>query len=376
MKKKIYVNYNDFLDFSYDGIKSLDKVISNTLYGFNHAPGFSYLPPNKDKRGYVFFTRPQLNLSKVNIRNDPRLYNLLTEKELSVGRFVRATLDPRLQWGLKPARYNNERVDTRLVDKYNAFIPVLSNALLTLSGIPDEVIPTWTSSSGMRKEQIAMIDGAFDTLDVTDINLSFKNFNGEPITLLLVTWARYASLVFEGVLNPYEDFIVENEFDYHTRIFRFVMDSTGRYITKATGTIAFPFNYPMGKFFDYDINTDYKDVTSTIDVTFKAMGFIHMDDRLLYDFNKVQTYFNPKIEALLNGEKYVGLDIIPHSLLPLLSFKGYPLIDLKTYELIWVIDKKDPFYRKVMKMTDNEIANLLEEIEKRHKKELNKGEEK
>ena len=49
------------------------------------------------------------------------------------------------------------------------------------------------------------------------------------------------SLVFEGKLVPYFDYMAENTIDYNTRIYRLVTDSTHMYVTKIAATgYAFP----------------------------------------------------------------------------------------------------------------------------------------
>jgi hypothetical protein len=79
---------------------ALDQAITNSLYGINHQDVPSRIPHNKEHRGYVFFTRPQLNLSTGNLRNVRALNPFLTKEPLSVQRFARCTLDPRLARGV------------------------------------------------------------------------------------------------------------------------------------------------------------------------------------------------------------------------------------------------------------------------------------
>ena len=204
------VNINDL--FEHSDLKPLDKLVTNNLYGLNNNIKNSELPQNKDLQGYTFFTRPQLNLTTHNIKNIRQFYSLLNTSPLSVQRFVRCTLDPRLQYDIPNLSGGSEVVDTPLVDKNNGFIPILSNSLSSLSGWPDMVAPTFTSPNGLRKEQISMIDGAFETYDAFDLSATFHNFINEPLTILFQTWYMYSSLVFEGLMYPYEAFIDEFEF--------------------------------------------------------------------------------------------------------------------------------------------------------------------
>ena len=330
----------------------LKRIVSENLYGINILRETPPILPNKDHQGFTFFVRPQLNLSTINIANVRYFLQLLTENETSIPRFVRATLDPRLQRGIveMPGTnfYNNEQKDCPLVDKFNPFIPILSNLLTNISGWPDMVSPTYTSNAGMRKEQFAMIDGTFEIFDVYDLNCTFKNIINEPLTMLFQVWVQYASLVFEGKIHPYLDFIIENEFDYNTRIYRFVTDPSGRYITKAACTgAAFPTNMPFGKFFDYSRDIPYSDQTKEINITFKCMGALYNDVKIFVAYNKVWSYFNPEVAAYLKGESN-NLEEVPYDLLPALNYRAYPIINIAKNEFVWLINKNDPVFKELL----------------------------
>ena len=46
--------------------------------------------------------------------------------------------------------------------------------------------------------------------------------------------------------------LTENEYDYNTRLYRLVTDSSGKYVKKISATGAsIPISVPTGKFFDY-----------------------------------------------------------------------------------------------------------------------------
>ena len=333
------------------------KIAGSTLKGFNS--GTRYLPPIKDPKdhmGFTFFTRPQLNLSTVNIKNIRQFLPLLTNKSESIQRYARTMLDPRLLYGLSNTTfgsfYNNEKLSCSLVDKFNPFIPVLSNLLKTMSGWPDMVVPSFTSSAGLRKEQISLIDGTFEIFDTFDISCTFRNIVNEPLTMLFQTWIQYASLVFEGMIYPYLDFVSEFEIDYNTRIYRFITDDTGRHIKKAACTgAAFPKNVPLGKFYDYNREELYNTQTSEINISFTSMGALYNDVKIFYAFNKTWSIFNPSIKKWLKGDKdSSGLEVVPYELLPKLNYRAYPIIDMYNNEIVWLIDKSDPQYKLLIKL--------------------------
>lgn len=336
---------------------SIDKALSNNLYGLNHQQVKGMLPENRDSYGLTFFTRPQLNLQDGNLRNIRQFYNLLTTKKDSVHRFVRATLDPRLAHNQSITQPDDgvttigqgARV-TQLVDRNMAFIPVLTNTIKSMSGWPDVVMPSFTSKSGLKKEQWSIADGSIEIFEAFDLDVNFRNIKDEPIILMMQTWLTYMANVFEGNISPYMDFITENEIDYNTRIYRLVLDESKRYVKKigATGA-SFPINVPSGKFYDYNDATKYNDQTKEINIRFKCMGAMYNDSILVKEFNETGAIFNPDLRKLLNGDTSHNLEVIPYDLLERLNHRGYPIIDTETMELTWYINKSSITYKELLK---------------------------
>lgn len=321
---------------------SIEKAIGNTLYGINHRKIKGVLPENKDDQGYTFFTRPQLNLSTDNIRNYRHFYSLLTQKDDSIHRYVRCMLDPKLM-------YNS--VSSSLMDNDSAFIPVLTNTLKTISGWPDVVNSSFTSKSGVRKEQFSMVDGTVDIFESFDLDITFNNMKEEPLTLMFDTWLHYMSTVFEGVLTPYTSFITENELDYNTRIYRVVLTENKKFVKKIAATGAsYPINIPTGKFFDANDERPFSDQTKDVTIRFKSLGAMYNDDILIKEFNDTGGIFNKSLRMLNAAKpgpgitKFAGLQKIPANLLSKLNYRGYPRIDPVTFEMQWWANEEDVKY--------------------------------
>jgi len=341
MKKRI--NINEVMDTSEN--KPNDKVVGNALYGFSHGQQLPSLESNQESQGIVFFTRPQLNMQTSNIRNSNFLENLLDDNPNTVNRFVRVTLDPRCPYELNSEFYSTEKIDCPFVDKHMPFIPILTNTLTNLSGWPDSTVPTFTSKAGLRKEQIAMIDGTFEINDVFSLSATFKNFINEPISTLFEKWGQYSSLEFEGMVYPYLDFITENEFDYNTRIYKFTLDKSNRFIIKSFVTGAsFPNTWPSGKYADYSRDKPYNEQTNDININFTCMGARYNYSRYLLDFNKLAATFHPDVKNFLTGSP-TRMVPIAYDLLKTFDFRGYPVINLETFELVWLISKDSASYR-------------------------------
>lgn len=336
---------NKFLEYTqqYGGMSS---AVSQNLYGINAAGGKSYLPPNRDHQGYTFFTRPQLRLTYDNLANVRKLYAFLDNRSNSPFTYARCILDPRLIALGDDTAKGGKQPRCSLVDNSNAFIPVLTNTLKSISGWPDIAMPNFTSKAGMRQEEWSITDGPFDILNANDIDCTFYNIRSEPTILMFFLWEYYQSLVFEGMFMPYMDFIVNNEIDYNTRIYRLIMDETKTFIKKIAATGAsYPVTVPTGQFFDYDESKIYSDQTKEFSVKFRSMGVDYNDHITMLEFNKCGAMFNDGIRGLTYFNNPGYLEKVPKILQGLFNFHMYPYINLETTELEWYVDTRMPRYR-------------------------------
>ncbi len=324
--------------FRTTGIGSLDKAISKNLYGINHRQTPPGALGNKDVYGYTFFTRPQLNLSGNNIRNQRQFYDLLNETPASIQRYVRCTLDPRLQLGYTyDKKQAAEKLSCPLVDPRQAFIPGLTNALLSLSGFPDIVLDTFTSHPGLYKEVYSQVDSTSKIYTDYALDMTFRNYRGDPLLYMIYIWVKYASSVFEGELVPYPDFILENEIDYMTRVYRLVMDHTKTFVKKIAATgVAFPTAIPMGGYFDYNSDSPFNEQMREITIRFTSLGAEYVDSILIQEFNETVQIFNPLMRKRFRNSTMVA---VPFNYLILFNNSGYPFIDTDTYELKWFVTK-------------------------------------
>ena len=327
--------------------REMDKSLTNLLHGINHRKTKNFSPSNRDMYGYVFFTRPQLNMSELNLKNSRQFYPLLTNNKKGLQNYVRNILDPRLK-------------DCPIVDDRLAFIPILTNSVKTVSGWPDKVVPTYTSKEGIRKEQWSIVDGSSDIYTSYDLNITFDgNIKDEPLTLLFDTWTSYPTLAFEGVINPYIDMVLENEIDYNTRIYRLIMSADNKYVKKigATGA-SFPINVPSGQFFDYDSTKPMNDSVKDITIRFRSMGALYNDSKLIESFNKTVGIFNSDFKHLSSSK----LKKVPRELIDLYNFNGYPYINPDTYELEWYVDTNLEKINEFNKGQDQVLSQITDGV--------------
>ncbi len=352
-------------------VGSLRRAIGSNLYGINLRQTPTAVPSARDVYGFTFFTRPQLNLSMMNVSNYRGFYNLLTDNAQSYQRYTRLILDPRLaELGWKNNAQTMERdLKCPFVDPHSAFIPVLTNNIVSLSGWPDLTVPTRTSDPGLYGEEVSMVDGVTNHYETFDIDTTFRNTRGNPLIYLFYIWLKYESLVYEGILTPYTDFVLENEIDYQTRIYRLVLDQQKKYVTYigATGA-SFPINVPTGSLFDFNVDNVFNNKNQEINVRFRSMGFTAFEDILKIEFNRTVAIFNPDMKKLLQNDvvggasdsilredptkayRVSGSDMvkIPYALAASLddasltdnlyyqlNHRAYPWINLSTNELEW-----------------------------------------
>ena len=304
------------------------------------------LPAYKTNYGYTFFTRPMLALISSNLRNNPaELGNLLSTRN-DVYSWARRMLDPRIH-------ANRAVGPSPLVDEQMAFIPVLSNTLINISGWPDEILPTHTSKEGIRGEQHTMVDGIMEINRRVDIDATFRNIPDQPVLVLIKAWTMAAQLTHEFMAGPYTDFIRENELNYNTRIYRIVLDEYQEKIVDicATGAST-PVAINTGQMFDYDMSSPFNDSSKELRVRFSSDGVMYHDPALLLDFNKTQAMFNANIRALMRGEP-TSLEKIPKRLLPYFSNRCYPYINLNSGQLEWYVDKDTVFYKRFIEIYSN-----------------------
>lgn len=315
----------------YAGRGGHQSALAANYYGFNHRNIGAPLPKNTDTFGYTFFTRPRLRLSYDNLISD-RTFALLNSKDKhSVHRWVRATLDP--------VQRSSTDNTSPLVDANQAFIPILTNSLLSLSGWPDITVDTYTSPQGLRKEEWSMADGFSKYHSSFSLSAEFKNTINTPITELFHYWTQYQLMVHEGLMHPHFESTVENEIDYQTRIYRLTMDASRTYVTDIAATgIAFPLASNLSSKFDFSRDSIYNDNTDTVSIPFQCTGAIYKDPILMSEFNLTVQTFNMHMHDSLRGRLFIMLR--PNEV-NLFNHFGYPRIDLETGRLEWWVYKTD-----------------------------------
>lgn len=330
------------------GLGDLSQAAINNLKGINHRGYGNPLPINKDSQGLTFFTRPNLNLSYDNIAAKRILSPLLDGDGPAINtyqRAIRMLLDPYLgdpaMFKMGDPRRGAKMMTCDLIDQKQAFIPILSNCLVSLSGWPDLSVETFSSTPGNYGESWAMVDSSSRFYEVFELNASLKNIEGDPISLIISTWLHYMSGVYEGSMVPYPNNLVERRIDYQTRIYRLLLDPSRRYVQKiAACGAAFPVNSPLGNSFNFTNEGVFNQDNDQIQIRFKAMGADYNDPITIQEFNAVVQIFNPEMMGDDQDRAQYYRKLTSTEEMKTFNYQGYPRIDPESMELTWWVPKE------------------------------------
>lgn len=261
------------------------QSIYEQMRGINSLGTHPTMPPQREQFGLTFFTRPRLNLSDANLRAWRPFYNLIGgESTVNLPRAIRALLDPVGVW-------RNDK-GSPLCNNAQAFIPWLSNGLVSQSGWPEIAPGTFTSQEGNHHEAWSMIDDTIKNYRVWELNTSLRNGPGNIILLLLYVWVCYAGLIYEGDLTPYADAIMQNRIDYHTRIYRFSLDPNKKRIAGWWSTVAYPYVVPSATGANFSMDNPFNTESQQLSVNWKCHGCETFDPIIFHEFNTIGAYFN------------------------------------------------------------------------------------
>lgn len=318
----------------------LNKSISQSLTGLRTGHRRINLPDNRSNQGYVFMTRPQLNLSAQNLIKHRPFYPLLSKDPHSLASWIRGTLDPRwAKYGnrsailLSQAERKNmiQQTQTSQVDVDSPFINAVTNNLISLSGFPDIDVASYTGEANRIGASYQLIDGIHNLNRPVDITLSLKDTAGSPIYNLFRILATYPSQIYKGTMTRYEDFIIEDTIDYNVRIYRILISTDGETIHSIASTFpGFIQGVASGARYDYNHDTPYS-AESVANFRFMFSGVIYDDPALIDDFNRTVDSTNRSMR-----NRTVNMVRIPRSVLEYFSYeKVYPYINIDTYTLEW-----------------------------------------
>lgn len=323
---------------------SMERSLGNLLKGINHSGSVPILYPEENNKEMVFFTRPILNMSSANLQNDREMANLLTTDGNDIQTFIRETLDPRLYLDA------GHKTTCSFVDNELLYIPILSNAIEELTGMPDRTLPVSTGEAGAIGQQYSMPDGIFNYYGNTEFDITFQKVRGNIVDRLLGIWCQMMSLQVQGTCVPYREDEIRKIRNWDSRIYRLNLDFTGNIVTDiAAINVCFPIVDNVGKEFNMSKNKP-RDKSKTTNVRFLSMGGVsYRDPILLWEFNQHTAMASPSVTNMLEGKDH-DLVKIPRVLKDVFKDTGYPVINDNTMELEWWVKDTSPTYYKMQEL--------------------------
>lgn len=305
-----------------------DSALVDYLYGLSPYQQGTVPKLNADDNTHIFFTRTDMNLSDLNIVRDRKLSSLLNVHDESIQKYTRMALDP--YW------VDTNNVKSKIFNNYSPFINVLSNTIESLSGWPDEVVESWISPNGMRKEQWGFADGINKVYYSFELDATFTNVVDEPIPAILDAWVTYMTNIRTGNILPYTRNLTGRKLDYATAIWVIVTNKNKR-IKKIAKTIGYPIADPKGRYFNFTRNEQKTGLYKTVNSRFRCFGAEYNDPILLLEFNMLMAAFDPRVNSVLykKGKELVE---IPDRFKNMMGFRGVPIIDLKYNTLEFMMD--------------------------------------
>lgn len=354
-----------------NGYGNQDESLFNIMWGLNNLnPGFN-LPYNTERYGYIFLTRPDLNLSYNNICDHPYLSYLLDSREESVLRAIRIMLDGDSWDKATPGTKENtypQYLKSRSFNRKSPFLNIITNSAISCSGWRDISMDTYTSREGRRKESWSIADGVTEFMGQSQFSISCRSLPGDVILRMHELWLHYMSSVMRGTIFPKPVNLWQGRIDYNTRIFRIITDVGRRNIIRLSSSgPGFPLNAPTGAAANFAIDTPFNAENDQVTINFMCNGERHNHMGIADDFNACVAMRNPAMSAYLPVSDTVSIPSKNYRLLTtpevvsnIFNYYATPLINPEYMELEWWIENEH--YNRLAEMSsDNNLDQLMKE---------------
>lgn len=299
----------------------------------------SMLPTNRELVGYTFITRPHCNLANENLVNVRDFAPLLFCNPNSIQMAIRQSLDTEFAYNHGGSKFN-----CPLIDIQNPFFVMCCNSLRSITNFPDPTLAIETTEGGFFSEQQSGVIGYDRMAKGQDLQLTFRDYVGSPVMSAIDFWVKYMGYIQDGTMHQYKEDIEHNLFGYSVSIYRFLLDYSGRRITRwAKATGCWPKMSPMGTIFNInDGETIVAAAKDNFSVPFQASVFEYNDPEILRDFNILVRRY---CAGISDGEPIGGSQGDVKSMLPdlktsILNNKaGIPYVTFRygAPELVWKV---------------------------------------
>ena len=274
------------------GLGDYDHQLSTGLGKLNRF-SLSHGNLNYLKYGYIFITRPKLNLNPYNLKAD-RILNLLnTSDPNSIQAAIRIMLDT------KYANTYGAEITARCpyVDWRSPFFTWIINNITDFSGGPNYQLEVDQDNGGYFGEQQAIALSNNSYAKPFDLSISVDDPYGGPIDAAMFYWTYYMQQQYLGSVIAYPEDIDDQILNYTVSIYRFIVDFSGQYIQRAYKyTGCFPISRPGASVADFSKDQPFVEQARHFTIGFKC-GSGHVDERdpmIIKEFNDLcERYYPP-----------------------------------------------------------------------------------
>lgn len=265
-----------------EALDSIGINFSNPLqaYGthFRKSMDILNLDPARPGNSYVFFTRPDLNFLKDDVKQNGYLTWLLSSE---IGQFVAEYLQ-------YPGVGTGSAVE-KLDESYktqSAFDPLMSNACKDLIGAKDIMLDSYEEYSDFSGHTLSYAAGADGYDSAGELTATFYDTTLSPIFLKHLTWVKYIHDVSKGYYWPKYLYLAHRVIDYTISIYSFKLADDNMTIVRwAKWTGCYPVGIPLNTLnHSKEIKLDELD---DISISYKFNFYEPMEPRVFIDFNEL-----------------------------------------------------------------------------------------
>lgn len=257
---QIYTDLHNNLDFPdlQDAFTSLKSEFNLNIDRRTIATTFNrFRVPTMDNRlagsrGYVYFTRPDLQLNMQEARNLGGGANSISGVASSItnGGITSARISTMAANLLKSHSTIMAYLMGDKGEGNHSFIPIFTHCCTGID-IPDEVLDTMEFGETFTGWKFIYGMSMNKSKTAGSISVNFEDDNKLSIYKMIKMWCEYIDAVWRGEAAPKSEYIRLHVIDYAISIYYFLTDNTGENIifwTKYTG--CFPTSVPSSTFSD------------------------------------------------------------------------------------------------------------------------------
>lgn len=244
-RQRGFINSNDMRKtLAANGLFASEDI---QLYQKFNRYGYSNPFNETENREYLFFTKPDLNIFKVDDTASSKQYNALelndTLKNIPI--FTDAAQR------YKPSLTQLQSSVNSLGNVSSPFMTILTNTVTSRLDLPTISADTSDSSSNMYTTAIQYRSHSLKSDNGYDFTLSFTDTKYLDVYMLVKLYDEYIRLQKAGTIGPRKTYIVNSILSEQFSIYKFIVGADGEtilYFAKLTGV--FFTDVPRGEFGD------------------------------------------------------------------------------------------------------------------------------